>query len=56
MDAQSLSWVLVVAFAIVVLLGPIVIPLLHRFKFGQAIRAEGPARHQKNQEHRPWVD
>lgn len=47
MDAQSLSWVLVVAFAIVVLLGPIVIPLLHRFKFGQAIRAEGPARHQK---------
>ncbi|PWI57705.1 phospho-N-acetylmuramoyl-pentapeptide-transferase [Sulfoacidibacillus thermotolerans] len=47
MDAQSLSWILVVSFAIVVLLGPIAIPLLQRLKFGQAIRAEGPARHQQ---------
>lgn len=45
MDAQSLTWVLLISFLIVVLLGPVVIPLLHRFKFGQAIRAEGPARH-----------
>ena len=47
MDAQSLTWIFIIAFAIVVLLGPLVIPLLHRFKFGQAIRAEGPVRHQQ---------
>ncbi len=47
MDAQSLTWILVISFAIVVLLGPIAIPLLRRFKFGQAVRAEGPARHQQ---------
>ncbi len=46
MDAQSLSWVLLVSFLIVLLLGPMAIPLLHRFKFGQAIREEGPMRHQ----------
>lgn len=47
MDAKSLTWVLLVSFLIVVLLGPIVIPLLRRFKFGQAIRSEGPMRHQQ---------
>ncbi len=47
MDVQSLSFILGVSFAIVLLLGPIAIPLLHRFRFGQAIRAEGPARHQQ---------
>lgn len=47
MDVQSLSWTLAVSFAIVALLGPIAIPILHRFKFGQAIRAEGPVRHQQ---------
>ncbi|MHB1626851.1 MAG: phospho-N-acetylmuramoyl-pentapeptide-transferase [Bacilli bacterium] len=47
MDVQSLSFILGVSFAIVLLLGPIAIPLLHRFRFGQAIRSEGPARHQQ---------
>jgi len=46
MDLQSLSFIFGVSFAIVLLLGPLAIPLLHRFRFGQAIRAEGPARHQ----------
>lgn len=46
MDVQSLSFIIVVSFVVVVALGPLLIPLLRRFKFGQAIRAEGPARHQ----------
>lgn len=36
----------VVAFLIVLLLGPLVIPALKRFKFGQSIREEGPKSHQ----------
>lgn len=36
----------VVAFLIVLLLGPLVIPALRRFKFGQSIREEGPKSHQ----------
>lgn len=46
MDAKSLSWVLIVSFLVAVSLTPLAIPLLRRFKFGQAIRSEGPARHQ----------
>lgn len=36
----------VVAFLIVLLLGPLVIPALRKFKFGQSIREEGPQSHQ----------
>ncbi|MBO4400432.1 MAG: phospho-N-acetylmuramoyl-pentapeptide-transferase [Selenomonadaceae bacterium] len=43
---QILSAALIAA-AVVLILGPILIPLLHRLKFGQSIRAEGPASHQK---------
>ena len=43
---QILSAALISA-AVVLILGPILIPLLHRLKFGQSIRAEGPASHQK---------
>jgi len=35
------------AFVLSVILGPLLIPLLRRLKFGQQIRAEGPAGHQK---------
>ncbi len=38
---------LAVAFGLGVLLGPFVIPVLRRLKFGQAIRDEGPKAHQK---------
>lgn len=38
---------LLIAFAISAILGPIVIPFLHKLKFGQFIRDEGPAAHQK---------
>jgi phospho-N-acetylmuramoyl-pentapeptide-transferase len=46
MDLQALCLTAGVSFAIAVLLGPISIPLLHRLKFGQAIREEGPKHHQ----------
>ena len=37
----------VIAAVVVLILGPVAIPLLHRLKFGQSIRTEGPASHQK---------
>ncbi len=36
-----------VSFAIILLLGPVTIRYLHRLKFGQHVRDQGPARHQK---------
>lgn len=47
MDLQALLLTAGAAFAIAVLLGPICIPILHRLKFGQSIREEGPQHHQK---------
>lgn len=38
---------LLIAFVISAVLGPVVIPFLHKLKFGQYIRDEGPAAHQK---------
>jgi len=38
---------IIAAFLIAVLLGPILIPILRRLKFGQSIREEGPKSHQK---------
>ena len=38
-----------VAFALMLVLGPILIPLLHRLKFGQVEREEGPASHKQKQ-------
>lgn len=42
---ESLFWGAVCAFGIVVVLGPISIPLLRRLKFGQVVREDGPAAH-----------
>ncbi len=42
---QILSAALIAA-VVVLVLGPIFIPLLHRLKFGQSIRTEGPKSHQ----------
>lgn len=36
----------VVAAVVVIILAPICIPILHKLKFGQSIRAEGPKSHQ----------
>ena len=38
-----------VAFAVVLVLGPIVIPMLRRLKFGQVEREEGPDSHKSKQ-------
>ncbi|MEW5761639.1 MAG: phospho-N-acetylmuramoyl-pentapeptide-transferase [Bacillota bacterium] len=35
------------ALLVTLLLGPLVIPVLHRLRFGQWVRADGPARHMK---------
>ncbi|WAH35536.1 phospho-N-acetylmuramoyl-pentapeptide-transferase [Alicyclobacillus dauci] len=47
MDLQALFFTAIAAFTIALLLGPISIPLLHRLKFGQSIREEGPQHHKK---------
>ena len=44
---ENVSLPIIVAFAISVSLCPIVIPFLHKLKFGQYIRKEGPKKHQK---------
>ena len=40
---------IIIAFAISAMLCPIVIPFLHRLKFGQEVRREGPESHLKKQ-------
>ena len=40
---------LLVAFGAAALLGPLVIPVLHRLKFGQQVRDDGPKTHLKKQ-------
>ena len=42
---QELIYAAAMALAIALALGPVVIPVLRRLKFGQSIRAEGPQRH-----------
>ncbi|MGL5512701.1 MAG: phospho-N-acetylmuramoyl-pentapeptide-transferase [Sporomusa sp.] len=42
---QELLYAAGVAFAIVLIAGPFVIPMLRRLKYGQSIREEGPERH-----------
>jgi phospho-N-acetylmuramoyl-pentapeptide-transferase len=43
---ESVIYSVIVAFFISLLLGPLVIPMLHKLKFGQNIREEGPKSHQ----------
>lgn len=43
---QSVIIAVVIAAAVVLISGPFFIPMLHRLKFGQSIREEGPASHQ----------
>ena len=40
---------IIIAFAISALLCPIVIPFLHKLKFGQQVRDDGPQAHLKKQ-------
>lgn len=42
-------YTMLLAFVITVILCPIIIPILHRMKFGQPIRNEGPQSHKKKE-------
>jgi phospho-N-acetylmuramoyl-pentapeptide-transferase len=42
---HEILYAAVVAFIVALVVGPLVIPLLRRLKFGQSIREEGPERH-----------
>ncbi len=45
----QLTYVAIISFLIVVIMGPIFIPMLTKFKFGQTVRDDGPQTHlQKN--------
>ncbi len=46
-DYKDIIRVIVISFAITLLLGPLLIPILRRLKVGQSIRAEGPKTHYK---------
>ncbi len=46
MELYPLLLSAVIAAACVLLTGPFFIPLLHKLKFGQSIREEGPKSHQ----------
>ena len=45
LSLKGCIFAVVLAFAICVILSPILIPVLHRIKFGQYIREEGPESH-----------
>ena len=42
---RELTFTAMIGFLIVIILGPIFIPMLARFKFGQTVRDEGPQSH-----------
>lgn len=42
---RELTYTSMIAFLIVIILGPIFIPMLTRFKFGQTVRDDGPQSH-----------
>ena len=45
MDIKNLTITMLMAFIIVVIIGPIFLPMLHRLKFGQTVRDDGPQTH-----------
>lgn len=44
---KELTLTAIIAFVLVMAMGPIVVPFLHKFKFGQTIRDDGPQSHLK---------
>ncbi|MDR1774415.1 MAG: phospho-N-acetylmuramoyl-pentapeptide-transferase [Clostridioides sp.] len=45
LEITELTYTAIISFLIVIILAPIFIPMLHKFKFGQTIRPEGPQSH-----------
>lgn len=56
MNNSKIIYSVLVAFFLAIVIGPILIPLLHKLKFGQSIREEGPKSHQKRQELQLWEE
>ena len=48
-DLFTAIYAILAAFIVTVVICPIVIPILHRMKFGQPIREEGPQSHKKKE-------
>ncbi len=48
-EILNVVYAIIIAFIVNVILCPIIIPMLHKLKFGQPIRAEGPKNHMKKQ-------
>lgn len=46
-EIKELACIALISFSIVALLGPILIPMLTKFKFGQTVRDDGPNTHLK---------
>lgn len=44
---ESMIWPVIISFAISVILGPVIIPILRKLKFGQTERDDGPQSHLK---------
>lgn len=44
---KELTLTAIIAFVLVMAMGPIVVPFLHKFKFGQTVRDDGPQSHFK---------
>lgn len=40
-------WIIALAFIVTVIIGPLIIPFLHKLKFGQTVRDDGPESHFK---------
>lgn len=48
-EIMKVIYAIIIAFIVNVILCPIIIPMLHRLKFGQPIREDGPQSHLKKQ-------
>jgi len=46
-DHQQIIFPIIIAFLIVIIIGPIVIPILEKLKMGQSVRGDGPKTHFK---------
>ncbi|MDR0880002.1 MAG: phospho-N-acetylmuramoyl-pentapeptide-transferase [Clostridioides sp.] len=45
LELTELTYTAIISFLIVIILAPIFIPMLHKFKFGQTVRDDGPQTH-----------
>ena len=53
---KQLIYATILSFIISIIIGPIILPILRKLKFGQSIREDGPKSHIKNLAHLLWVE